>query len=115
MVNSASPFTSCGPYHGTPPGEESVSSGVVSKVEGLRDKILEDYKETAFRKELWPDPPCVEPMEWLPYHSRRARFPSRPKRSVCMGSELRLTSEWCRIGWIGDSLNDPTLPIHRSG
>ena len=35
-----------------PPVEESVSSGVVSKVEELRDKILADYKETAFRKEL---------------------------------------------------------------
>ena len=26
-------------------------------MEELRDKDLEDYKETAFRKELWPDPP----------------------------------------------------------
>ena len=40
-----------------PQGEESVSSGVVPRVVGLREKNLEDYKERAFRKELWPDPP----------------------------------------------------------
>ena len=57
-----------------PPGEESVSSGVIYKVEELRDKTMEDYKETAFRKELWPDPPYVEHMGWLPYRSRRVQF-----------------------------------------
>ena len=61
-VHVMSPFKSGGPYHCTPPGEESVSSSVMSKVEELRNKILEDYKETAFRKELWPEAPCVEPM-----------------------------------------------------
>ena len=50
-----------------PPVEESVSSGVISKVEELQDKILEDYKETAFRKELWPDPPAWN--IWDGYHT----------------------------------------------
>ena len=79
-----------------------MSSGVVSKVEELRNKILEDYKETAFRKELWPDPPCVERMGWLPYHSRRVQFRLQPRRFVCMESEQRLTRKWCRIAEIGD-------------
>ena len=42
-----------------PPVEESGSSGVIPKLKELRDKILEDYKETAFRKELWPDHPSA--------------------------------------------------------
>ena len=45
-------------HHSTPQGEEIVSSGVVCRVDGLREKIRDDYKETAFRKELWPDPPA---------------------------------------------------------
>ena len=57
MVYFASSSSVGVPYHCTPQGEESVPSGIVSRVDALREKILEDYKETAFRNKLWPDPP----------------------------------------------------------
>ena len=92
-----------------------MSSGVVSKVEELRGKILEDYKETAFRKELWPDPPLrgTYGMATIPLKEGAVPFTAK---AFCMHGERAEAYKKVVQDWLDrDSSNDPTLPSLKSG
>ena len=81
-----------------------MSSGVVSKVEELRNQILEDYKETAFRKELWPDPPLrgTYGMATIPLKEGAVPFTAK---AFCMHGERaeaykKVVQDWLDRGFI---------------
>ena len=102
-VNCASPFTSCGPYHGTPPGEESVSSGVVSKLEELRNKILEDYKQLPFVKSCGQTPPAWN--LWDGYHTTQGGSGSLHCQSVLYASGARRGLQESGAGLAGSGIH----------
>ena len=92
-----------------------MSSGFVSKVEKLRDKILEEYKETAFRKELWPDPPRrgTYGMATIPLKEGAVPFTAK---AFCMHGERAEAYKKVVQDWLNrDSSIEPTLPSPRSG
>ena len=89
-----------------------MSSCVVPKVEELRDKILEDYKETAFRKELWPDPPLRGTYGMATKPLKEGAVPFRAK-AFCMHGERpeaykKVVQDWLDRGFI--ERPDPNMP-----
>ena len=81
-----------------------MSSAVFSKVEEMRSKILEDYKDTAFRKELWPDPPLRGTYGMATIPLKECAIPFTAK-AFCMHGERaeaykKVVQDWLDRGFI---------------